>query len=490
VSAWVLGEQLTPDNPALAGVDRVLLIESERALSAKRYHRQKLHLVLSAMRHFVRDQRDAGVDVHVVRAEDFDTGIKRHVRQHRPTEIRLLSPTRKQARKTLARLPRVQVVEGTLFLTTADQFRGWAEGRGRLVMEDFYRWQRKRLDLLMASDGPAGGRWNYDADNRRPPPRDRRPPEPWKPSEDGIDHAVRRDLERMRLMTFGVDGPRAFAASGEEANLALEHFARGSLPEFGPWQDAMLGGERMMWHSGLAGPMNLGLLSPIAAARRVESAYTSGAVPIASAEGFIRQVIGWREFIRGVYELLDWGGANTLRASAPMPDAFWNGATKMRCLADVVEGVRHTGYAHHIERLMVLGNLLLLLGVRPDEALEWFTVAFVDAHEWVMAPNVLGMALYADGGRMSTKPYAAGGRYLSRMSNYCKGCEYEPTRRLGPDACPFSTLYWDFLDRNRERLAHNPRMSRVLAGLTRIGDGERRLIRERADRLRDDLESA
>jgi deoxyribodipyrimidine photolyase-related protein len=490
VSAWVLAEHLSPDNPALADADRVLLIESERALSARPYHRQKLHLLLSAMRHFAEELRERGYEVEIVAASDFGAGVRQHVLRHDPSEVRVLDPTRKGARRDLERLERVAVVDGTLFLTSDDDFRDWADGRRRFVMEDFYRWQRERFDVLMDRDGkPVEGRWNFDAENRRPPPSDRLPPRPYRPRESQIDCEVRRDLDQLDLDTFGEDGARRFAASRSEARRALARFLEVGLPDFGPWQDAMLGGKRRMWHSGLSAPMNLGLIGPLEIAERAEVEYRAGRAPIASVEGFVRQVIGWREFVWGVYRALDWNDANALDARAPVPGALWTGSTRMACVADVMEGVRKTGYAHHIERLMVLGNLMLLLGVDPDEALEWFTLAFVDAYEWVMAPNVIGMALYADGGRMSTKPYAAGGRYVSRMSDHCARCEYEPTRRLGPDACPLSTLYWDFLDRNRDRLAENHRMSRVLAGLGRIDASERRRIRERAGRLRDDLES-
>jgi deoxyribodipyrimidine photolyase-related protein len=343
----------------------------------------------------------------------------------------------------------------------------------------------------MDGDEPVGGSWNYDADNRKRAPAGTEPPVPYRSEEDGIDEQVRADLDRLapRLPMVGADGPRLFPATREEARLALDSFITGRLPDFGNYQDAMIGGERSMWHALISSSLNLGLLDPLECARAAEDAYRRGDAPINSVEGFIRQVVGWREYVWGVYRLRgsELAESNALDARRPVPQsiaALDPEATDMACLKDVLTGIRDTAYAHHIERLMVLGNLMLLLGVEPKAATDWFHGAFIDGYEWVMAPNVAGMALWADGGRMMSKPYAASGRYIDRMSDHCRGCRYSPAERTGEDACPFTTLYWDFLARNREKLAGNHRMNFQLRNLDRIHAGELATVKQRAGRLR------
>jgi deoxyribodipyrimidine photolyase-related protein len=343
----------------------------------------------------------------------------------------------------------------------------------------------------MDGEEPLGGSWNYDAENRKPPPKERRAPRPYRPREDEIDHRVRADLDRLAgsLEMSGVDAPRTFPATRGEAKRALKSFLEKRLPDFGGFQDSMIGGERFMWHALISSSINLGLLDPLECARAAEREYREGRAPINSVEGFVRQLIGWREYVWGVYRLRggELAGENHLGAHAPVPKAVAGldpGGTDMVCLKDVLAGVRDTAYAHHIERLMILGNLMLLLGVEPKAATDWFHGAFIDGYEWVMAPNVAGMALWADGGKMMSKPYAASGRYVNRMSDHCRGCRYSIERRTGEDACPFTVLYWDFLDRNRESLAGNRRMWMPMKNLDRIDPEELVAIRERAARIR------
>jgi deoxyribodipyrimidine photolyase-related protein len=490
-TAWILGDQLTLDNPALVGADRVLLVQSLGAMGAKRFHRQKLHLILVAMRRFAEALGDRGLSVDYVRAESLADGLAEHIREHDPARVRLLAPKSASGRRRLERLTRVELVPGTLFLTAETDFEAWAQGRRRLVMEDFYRWQRARLDVLMDGDTPCGGRWNYDAENRQPAPRDPAPPRPYRPREDALDAAVRAELDALELDTWGEDGPRLWPADQAGARRALAHFVDQALTDFGPYQDAMVTGERMLWHSQLSSSLNLGLLDPLECVRSAEAAYREGRAPLASVEGFIRQIIGWREYIWCMYWHVgaDWDGMNALAAHGPLPAVLETGETDMRCLADAVGGLRDTAYAHHIERLMLFGNLVLLAGVDPTVARDWFHRAFIDGYDWVMAPNVLGMATWADGGRMMTKPYAASGRYVQRMSNHCRGCRYDPGTRVGEDACPFTTLYWDFLDRNRRRLAGVRRMQMPLANLARIDPGELEQIRGRARALRESFDA-
>jgi deoxyribodipyrimidine photolyase-related protein len=485
-TAWVLGDQLSLENPALDGADRVLLVQSAAALRAKRFHRQKLHLVLVAMRHFADDLRERGMPVDLVSADSLHEGLQRHRARCRPDRVRLLGPGSVAGRRTLAKLPGVEIAPGSLFLSDLDAFARWADGRKRLVMEPFYRDQRRRLDLLMDGDEPAGGRWNYDSENRRPPPGDADPPSPYRPRESAHDDAVRAELDRLGVETWGEDGPRLWPADRTQARRALRRFIDTALPMFGPYQDAMLGHRRTMWHSLLSSSLNLGLLSPLECAEAAQQAYREDRAPLPSVEGFIRQVIGWREYVWCLYwyRATEWSSYNALNADAPLPTVLETGETEMRCLSDAVGGLRRTGYAHHIERLMLFGNLVLLCGTRPHDALDWFHRAFIDGYAWVMAPNVLGMATWADGGQMMTKPYAASGRYVDRMSDHCQSCRYDPGTRVGENACPFTTLYWDFLSRNRRTLQANRRMAPLLGNLDRIGDTERREIRSRARALR------
>jgi deoxyribodipyrimidine photolyase-related protein len=410
-TAWLLAEHLSYANPVLVGASRVLIVESRAALTRPGLHRQKAHLFLSAMRHFAAELKAAGMTVDARQAPSFAAGVRAHREAHGGTAVRVLRPTGVHAEAMAGSLDGVDVVSGGLFLTSEAAFAEWAVGRKSLVMEGFYRWQRKRLDVLMDGDGPVEGRWNFDHENRGRPPRGTTPPAAWTPVEDDIDARVRQDLDVLLTNAYGVDGPRRFPATRAEAHAALADFVERRLPEFGRYQDAMLGGERFMWHSLLAPALNLGLIGPMDLVRAAEAAYRSGRAPIAAVEGFIRQIIGWREYVWGLYRLRasEWPEMNALKATRPLPALFEGAPTRMRCMSEAVSGLEATGYSHHIERLMLFGNLQLLLGVEPSEALDWFHRTHLDGHAWVMAPNVLGMALFADDGRMMTKPYAASG---------------------------------------------------------------------------------
>ncbi|HEX8105331.1 MAG TPA: cryptochrome/photolyase family protein [Solirubrobacteraceae bacterium] len=470
-TALVLGDQLSHGNPVLDGADRVLLVESRAALARLRYHRQRRHLVLSAMRHFAAELRERGVEVVE----------RRDVRRMGDVlgafgEVRCAEPNSLPSRRALEKLG-VRFVPSTQFLTAPDDFAAWADGRRRLVMEDFYRGQRRRFGLLLESGGkPEGGRWNLDAQNRRPAREGLTAPAPWLPEEDEIDQQVRRDLDAMGLPELGADGPRLWPATATEARAALADFVEHRLAGFGPWQDAMVAGERWLYHSRLSSSYNLWLLDPLEACRAVQAAYERGGVPLQSAEGYIRQVIGWREYVWGMYWLRGdaWRDDNALAADRPLPAAFWTGETDAECLRSTLADVGETAYAHHIQRPMVLGNLLLTLGVRPWEAVEWFQSAFIDGAEWVMAPNAAGMATFADGGVMMTKPYAGGGNYVDRMSTYCGDCVHEPR------SCPVTALYWDFMARHRDRFAENRRMRMPLRTLDRMDPARLAQLRETA----------
>ena len=460
----------------------MLLVESRRAFARRRFHRQKAHLVLSAIRHRAAELGDRCELRQVQRYADAVDGHP----------LSVCHPTTRGALAFVRGLPDVEVLPARGFATSMDDFTTWADGRAarRLLMEDHYRTARQRLGVLMDGDEPAGGRWNFDHDNREPPPKRRSGrvadesnrlgvSEPWWPVEDEIDEQVREDLDRWErdgdVSFLGRDGPRRFAATRDEALLAVDHFVTRRLPDFGRYEDAMLADDPWMAHSLLSAPLNLGLLDPMEVVHRVEDAYRGGAVPISAAEGAVRQIIGWRDYVWHLYWHLgpEYPARNALRARRSLPAWFADldaDAVQARCLSGVLADLRDHGWVHHIPRLMVLGNYALQRGWHPAELTDWFHRAFVDGYEWVMVANVVGMSQYADGGRITTKPYAAGGAYINRMSDYCGPCPYRPTVRVGDDACPFTAGYWAFLDRHRSDLAGNHRVAQQLRGLDRLAD--------------------
>ncbi|MEZ5237784.1 MAG: cryptochrome/photolyase family protein [Microthrixaceae bacterium] len=485
-TVWVLGDQLDRGRGALGrfGPDecRVLIVESQQLVGSKRWHRQRLHLVLSAMAHFAQELRDAGYEVDHRRANNLIEGLRAHRSEFGAERVVASDPMSWAAREMFERTG-VETFPCERFLCSSGQFAEWAEGRGHLRMEDFYRWQRTRLGVLLEPDGePVGGEWNYDRSNREPPPGDDRTwPGITRFELDEIDREV---LRRLPGNVFGSEPDGSWPVTRTQAVQRLGEFVQEGLAPFGPHEDAMLAGEWKLAHSALSSSMNLGLLHPGEVVEAAEAAYRRGEAPINSVEGFIRQVIGWREYVWGVYWLWmpDYRDSNELRADLPVPPVLDEGAgTDMRCVRSVVGHVHDHGYAHHIERLMVLGNLALTAGVDPWAMTEWMWAGFVDSAEWVMLPNVVGMALFADGGMMATKPYAAGGNYINRMSDFCGGCRFDHRKRTGEDACPFTTLYWDFLARNEERLSGNHRLSRQLASMRRLSDLA--AVRERAEEV-------
>lgn len=474
----MLGDQLTRHRGALGqfapGECRVLIVESTARMESKRWHRQRLHLVLSAMAHFAAELREEGFEVDHRQAPTLSDGHHAHVEEYGVERVVATEPLSWNGRALLERL-KVELVRETHFLCHYDDFAEWASERKQLKMEDFYRWQRLRLDLLMdvGDNGPepAGGQWNHDHDNRERPPKDGRAwPEITRFELDDIDRAV---IERLPVDTFGADPVGTWPVTRTQALTRLHEFVDSGLAPFGPHEDAMLAAEWKLAHSVLASSMNLGLLHPLEVAEAAIAAFRSGRAPINSVEGFVRQVIGWREYVWGVYWLWmpDYRSRNALGATRPVPPAFTGEApTEMACVSNVIGHVDDHGYAHHIERLMVLGNLALTAGVDPWAMTDWMWASFVDSAEWVMLPNVVGMALFADGGMMATKPYASGGAYVNKMSDSCKPCRFDPKKRTGPDACPYTTLYWDFLARNADHLAGNHRMARQLAAMRKLSD--------------------
>jgi deoxyribodipyrimidine photolyase-related protein len=470
---WIFADQLGPhflDDPHQA----VLLVESKAVFRRRAFHRQKAHLVLSALRHRA---AELGERARYLRAETYRDALSQ-VRE--PVDV--CHPTSRRARDLVQRLAGVAMLPPRGFVTSPEDFGSWAdERRGAMRMEDFYRHARQRHGVLVRGDQPVGGRWNLDTDNRQPPPKGVERldvPPPPAPREDEIDAEVRRDLDRWAaegIRFVGRDGPRLFPVTRAEATARLRHFLRHRLPLFGPYEDAMLSTDPFMAHSALSSSFNSGLLHPMEAIRGAERAHRDGGAALSSVEGFVRQLLGWRDFIWHLYWYFDAGSRGTdrpaVRRSVPPWFASLDAdAVQARCLADVLAAVRDRGWAHHNPRLMVLGNYALQRGWRPSELVDWFHRCFVDGHEWAMTGNVVGMSQYADLGRISTKPYVAGGAYVNRMSDYCSGCRYDPKRRHGAEACPYTAGYWVFLEHNRERLPANPRTARSLEQLDRLDD--------------------
>lgn len=476
---WLFGDQLGPH--FVDGDDqRVLMIESRAVFARRRFHRQKAHLVLSAMRHRAAELGDR---CDYVRADTYREAIA--------GPLTVCHPTSHAALRFVTALPGVQVLPARGFATEMGDFARWAESRGarRLLLEDFYRDTRRRLDVLMDGSEPAGGRWNYDTENREPAPRTGSlgVAEPWWPVEDDIDAEVHFDLDRWArdgdVSFIGRDGPRRFAATADEALQVLRHFLTDRLDAFGPHEDAMLAGDPWMAHSLLSAPLNLGLLDPLDVVHQAEQAHRRGAVRLSSAEGFIRQVLGWREYVWHLYWHFpdDYRNRNALLANTSLPTWFAEldaEDVQARCLSTVLAGVRDHAWVHHIPRLMVLGNFAMQHGWRPAEVTDWFHRAFVDGYDWVMVPNVVGMSQHADGGLMATKPYAAGGAYIDRMSDFCGGCRYDPKVRVGQHACPYTAGYWAFVHQHRDDLAGNFRMNQAVRGLDRLRDLDALLTQE------------
>lgn len=518
VSAWLLGDQLTFDHLALAAAEaaagkeqmRVVLIESTARIRQLPYQRKKLVLLLSAMRHFAEALRGQGYHVDYLRAESFAAGLRQHVASWQPERIFCMAAsefdTRRWQEGALATEVgiSVTVLPNTQFLVGSSQspwphpprpardeepppprtspYEGEGERR-RVVMETFYRAMRRRFGVLMTPDGePVGGRWNFDAENRKPLPKGIKPPKPVAFPPDAITRQVMAEVDAAG---HGVGTAAGFdlAVTHAQAAAALDDFIRQRLPLFGPYEDAMSAGHDVLYHSALSPYVNIGLLSPTQMIRAAEDAYRAGGAPINSVEGFVRQVLGWREYIYWQYWRLMPGlrTANSWSASRPMPAMFWDGETEMRCIRHVVRRVLATGYSHHIERLMIVCNFCLLAGVDPAAVAEWFLACYVDAYDWVVLPNVIGMGLNADGGQTATKPYIASANYINKMSDYCAGCRFDPRRRTGPDACPYNFLYWNFLIEHEAALRANPRLGPAVLGLSRVGETERAEIRQEAE---------
>lgn len=502
----ILGDQLSHDLSALDDADRqhsiVLMMEVDEETRYVRHHKAKIAFILSAMRHHAAELRTRGWMVDYVRLDDpqnsgtFTGELARAIERHDPDRIIATEPGEWRVLAAMQgwadrfAIP-IDLREDSRFICTHAEFDSWAAARKQLRMEYFYRDMRRKTGLLLDAEGkPEGGEWNFDSENRKPPPAE--PlliPQPLRFAPDAITREV-LDMVASRFADHpGELDSFAFATWAEDAQAQQQHFIAQALARFGDYQDAMLTGQPFLWHSILSPYLNCGLLDPLALCVQVEAAYREGKVPINAAEGFIRQIIGWREYVRGIYwrEGPDYAQRNALGAHRPLPAFYYDGKTDMHCLSQAIGQTLRHAYAHHIQRLMITGNFALIAGIDPHAVHQWYLEVYADAYEWVELPNTLGMSQFADGGLLASKPYASSGNYINGMSDYCGQCRYDVKARTGANACPFNLLYWDFLDRNADVLGKNQRLAMPYRNWARRPDADKQAIRAQAARFLDTL---
>ena len=498
----VLGDQLDATSAFFEGIgddEPILLLELDAEATFVPQHQHRLVLFFAAMRHFRDELQERGLQVAYSavddpeNAGDFAGELGRWIGKLRSRRVRVREPGDWRVREAIEAAcddagVALEVIPDDHFLCSTEEFRKWRQGRKSLVLEHFYRLLRKRDGVLMNDGEPAGGRWNFDKENRASFGKDGPPdyPDPPAHQSDAITREVITLVEARYGDHPGEASTFTLPVTRRQARYALKRFIEDRLPTFGKHQDAMAHGRAFLSHSRLSTALNLQLLHPREVIAAAEDAYAESHAPLAAVEGFVRQVLGWREFVRGVYmtEMPTYAERNALDAGGALPASYWTGETEMVCVRDAMANVLEHGYAHHIQRLMVLGLYAMLLGVDPWTVHEWHLAMYADAIDWVSLPNVLGMSQFADGGLVGTKPYTASGAYIDRMSDYCGECPFDPKKASGDDACPITTLYWDFLDRHRERLSSNHRMGFQLKNLDRKDERELKVIQERAARLR------
>jgi deoxyribodipyrimidine photolyase-related protein len=499
----VLGDQLDMEASAFDGFDpaqdAVWMAEVPQESTHVWSGKQRIALFLSAMRHFAQALRAAGRPLHYTLMEAADNRgslaaeLQAALATLTPQRVVMTAPGDWRVWQSLKAVVAgaglaLEVCEDRHFYTTVREFAAHAKGRKSLRLEYFYRELRQRHGVLMEGDKPAGGQWNFDADNREAfgkegpgalPPRATLEP-------DGITREVIAMVNQRFAQHPGTLDSFAWPVTREQALVALERFIAQRLPLFGRYEDALWPGEPWLYHSQLSAALNLKLLGAREVVQAAQAAWRAGLVPLQSAEGFIRQILGWREYVRGIYwtQMPGYAGLNALDAEHDLPNWYWTGRTDMACLRDALTQTLEHGYAHHIQRLMVTGLFALMFGVRPQQVHEWYLAVYVDAVEWVELPNTLGMSQFGDGGLMASKPYVATGKYIQRMGGGCAGCKYDPALREGERACPYTTLYWDFLMRHEALLSKNARMALQVKNLARLSDADRQAVKLRADAIR------
>ncbi|ALK94508.1 cryptochrome/photolyase family protein [Francisella tularensis] len=501
----ILGDQLSQSISSLRDCDKandvVMMCEVMKEASYVKHHKKKLVYIFSAMRHFALQLHKLGYKVCYTKLDDpkntgsFYSEIQRVVEKLCIQKLIVTEPGEYRVLKDIQSWQKdfsidVEIRIDDRFLATIGEFTNWAKGYKQLRMEYFYRYMRIKHDILLDNDGnPEGGQWNYDSQNRKTPSSDIKIPDSYKSVADDITKRVIELVGQTFVDNFGDIKPFNYAVTREQALEALDLFVKERLSDFGDYQDAMLEGQAWMYHSHISMYINSGLLLPMECIKAAVKAYYNGNAPLNAVEGFIRQILGWREFVRGIYwlKMPGYRDMNYLGATRKLPSFYWDANTKMNCLYQCVKETKQNAYAHHIQRLMVLGNFALLAGIDPKYVNEWYLLVYTDAYEWVELPNVSGMVLFADGGYLASKPYAASGSYIKKMSNYCDKCHYSVNKKNGIDACPFNYLYWDFLARNKSKLATNPRLAMIYKSYENMTDEKKELIRQDSKKFLEDL---
>ncbi|MFN3581013.1 MAG: cryptochrome/photolyase family protein [Pseudomonas sp.] len=496
----LLGDQLSPDLSSLRGADpeqdRILLAEVMEEGRYVPHHPQKILFILSAMRHFAEELRAQGFAVDYIRLDDpHNTGtlkaeLVRACQRLQPSAVLLCKPGEWRLLEVFSQLrdelPELQLLEDDRFFCSSPRFAAWASGRKQLRMELFYREMRKYTQLLMDPDGgPAGGAWNYDADNRKALPASVQiPPQPHFPA-DTITLEVQTLVAQRFADHYGTLDGFDYPVTRVDAESLWQHFLALGMPSFGDYQDAMADNQPYLFHARIAAAMNIGLLDPRRVCLDVQAAWQAGDIPLNAAEGFIRQILGWREYVRGIYWMMmpDYAERNALGNQRDLPEFYWTGETRMNCMSQAIGQTLEHAYAHHIQRLMVTGNFALLAGIQPKQICDWYLAVYMDAFDWVELPNTLGMVMHADGGYLGSKPYCASGQYIKRMSNHCKSCAYKVTEQIGEKACPFNSLYWHFLMRHRDKLGANHRLAMVYRNLDRMPEAKQQALWGWGERL-------
>lgn len=493
----VLGDQLSFDLASLQGLDQdhdaVLLVEVMEEASHVPHHPQKIVLIFSAMRHFAEALRQRGVRVHYVTLTDPDNSgsvpneLQRWHALLNPSEIHLTECGDWRLEQSIkdCGLP-IQWHSDARFLCTRSEFSDWAQGKKQLRMEFFYREMRRKSRLLLNGDGsPVGGAWNFDADNRKALPKGVRPPPPVRFKPDAVTQEVLALVAEYFASHYGALDTFDYPVTHADAQALWEYFLDWGLAAFGDYQDAMASNEPFLFHARISAALNIGLLDLRQICSDVESAYWSGGIPLNAAEGFIRQLIGWREYVHGVYwlKMPDYAQGNVFGNTRVLPEFYWTGETQMICMRQSIGQSLEHAYAHHIQRLMVTGNFALLAGIAPSQICEWYLAIYMDAFDWVELPNTLGMVMHADGGYLGSKPYCASGQYIKRMSDYCRDCAYKVSESTTDDACPFNSLYWHFLMRHGDLLRGNPRMSMLYKNLDRMPEAKQQALWQRGEFL-------
>lgn len=503
ITVWIPGDQLLKDHPALDYAKahttnehiRVLMIESREQTFRLPYQRKKLVLLLSAMRHYARHLQESGIGVDYRSAASTAEAIQAHLASFKPDLLVAMSASTYTGRRFQGNLEqqlqiRTLLLPNTMFLV--DSFNPYPDPQPgkRYVMENFYREMRRHHRILLDdADQPVGGAWNFDKDNRKPLPRSVVPPEPLLFPPDALTQQVMQEIEAFDSHVGTADG-FALAVTHDDALRALNDFIDHRLADFGTYEDAMSAQHGILFHSVLSPYVNIGLLTPMQMVNAALRAFEAGNAPINAVEGFVRQIIGWREYIYWQYwrQMPSLQDANAWNGKRTMPRMFWDADTPMNCVHHVVKRLIDTGYTHHIERLMIICNFCLLAGVDPAEVADWFLTFYVDAYEWVVYPNVIGMGMNADGGQTATKPYVASANYIHKMSDYCAGCRFDHRQRTGDNACPFNYLYWNFMIEHEISLRSNPRLGKNVLGLRHLDEMERGRVRAEAEAFLNGLE--